>query len=188
METKKKRGGLKIVLIVAVILVVLIAFGATADDDEKKEDTKKEPTKTEETKKEDKKDEPVTGKVDKISLDNSEGTLVYTKHEMTTDFEGKPAIRIYFDYTNKKDKTSIAQYTFSPKVFQNGVECDMGISMETNEGQSNAIKELQKDTTLNVAYIFVLQDSTSPVTLKVEDISSDHLLSNVSQEQDIALQ
>lgn len=146
-----------------------------------KEETSEEPA---EEKESEKKDEI---KVEKINLDNSEGTLVYTKHELTTDYEDKPAIRVYFDYTNKKEENSYAQMTFYPQVFQNGVECEMGISMEENEAEENSIKEIQKGTTLNVAFLYTLQDSESPVTLHVEDQSSENLLDDIYQEQEIAL-
>ncbi len=146
-----------------------------------KEETSEEPA---EEKESEKKDEI---KVEKINLDNSEGTLVYTKHELTTDYEDKPAIRIYFDYTNKKEENSYAQMTFYPQVFQNGVECEIGISLEENEAEGNSIKEIQKGTTLNVAFLYTLQDSESPVTLHVEDQSSENLFDDIYQEQEIAL-
>lgn len=146
-----------------------------------KEETSEEPT---EEKESEKKDET---KVEKINLDNSDGTLVYTKHELTTDYEDKPAIRVYFDYTNKKEENSYAQMTFYPQVFQNGVECEMGISMEENEAEENSIKEIQKGTTLNVAFLYTLQDGESPVTLHVEDQSSENLFDDIYQEQEIVL-
>lgn len=151
------------------------------EENAEKEETSEEPTKEKES---EKKDET---KVEKINLDNSEGTLVYTKHELTTDYEDKPAIRVYFDYTNKKEENSYAQMTFYPQVFQNGVECEMGISMEENEAEGNSIKEIQKGTTLNVAFLYTLQDSENPVTLHVEDQSSENLFDDIYQEQEIVL-
>lgn len=126
-------------------------------------------------------------KVDCINLDNSEGTLKYTNHELSEDYEGNPVIIAYFDYTNKKDETSYSQMTFYPQAFQNGVECDMGILMDENEAYENATKEIQKDTTLNVAFVFSIKD-TSPVTLKVTDQSEENLFNNIYQEQELTLQ
>ncbi len=127
------------------------------------------------------------GAVEKISMDNAEGTLVYTSHEIAQDYDGNPAIRIYFDYTNKKDEPSMAQMTFYPQVFQNGVECDMAFSMEQNEAQSNATKNIQTGTTLNVAFIYTLSDVENPVTLVVNDHSAENLFNNVKQEQELTL-
>lgn len=172
--------------IVTLMLAVTMAFAVTAcgGNDDKGGSADTQDVKV----KEDKKSDVMTGNVDQISLDNPEGTLAFTRYEVTTDYEGKPAILVYFDYTNKQEKTSYAQMTFYPQVFQNGVECQMGFSMEDNESLHNASKEIQKDTTLGIAYIYELQDNTNPVTLKVTDQSSEYLLEDVYQEQELALQ
>lgn len=133
-------------------------------------------------------EEITTGAVDKISLDNSEGSLVYTKHEVATDYDGNPALLVYFDYTNAKKETSYAQLTFYPQAFQNGVECEMAFMMDDNESISNAAKEIQTGTTLNVAFAYTLQDTESPVTLKVTDQSAENLLDDIYQEQELNLQ
>ena len=173
------------IIIICILAVSVVACGGSEEPKEEKESTEATaPSQTEEQEEA----EAQTGTVEKINLDNSEGTLIYTKHEVTSDFEGKPAVLVYFDYTNKKDESSFAQMTFYPQVFQNGVECEMGITTAENESVSNASKEIQKDTTINVAYIFVLQDNTNPVTLKVSDQSAENLLSDISQEQELALQ
>ncbi len=175
--------------LVALLLCGALAMSITAcgtketgkNSDKKTETTAPEPAK-------EKKDEkPQSGKVDKVNLDNADGTLVYSKHEVSQDWEGKPAIIVYFDYTNKKDESSYAQMTFYPQVFQNGVECEMAISTEDNEALSNASKEIQKGTTLGIAYIYTLQDTENPVTLKVTDQSEEHILDGYYQEQELAL-
>lgn len=170
-------------LLLATTLVFSFA-GCGGSDTEKKEDTKTESSKPA------KKDEgkQKTGKVDKIALDNKEGTLTYVKHEVTKDYDGNPAIMIYFDYTNKQEEASSAQMTFYPQVFQNGVECEMAMSLEDNEALSNTSKDIQKGTTLNIAFIYNLQDTSKPVTLKVSDQSSENLLEDIEQEQELALQ
>lgn len=132
--------------------------------------------------------EQETGTVEKINLDNSEGTLTYTNYELTTDYEGNPAILVYYDYTNKKAETSYAQMTFYPQAFQNGVECDLAILMDDNEAYNNASKEITTGTTINIAFAYALQDTTSPVTIEVTDQSSENLFDDISQQQEIALQ
>lgn len=131
--------------------------------------------------------EPVSTTVDKINVDNSEGTLTYSKYEMAEDYDGNPAIIVYFDYTNKKDDASSAQMTFYPQIFQNGVECEMGFYPDENEAIENASKDIQKGTTLNIAFIYTLQDNESPVTLKVTDQSEENLMDNIYQEQEISI-
>lgn len=128
------------------------------------------------------------GTVEKISIDNTEGTLTYTGHEVGSDYEGKPVLIVYFDYTNKKDEASYSQLTFYPQAFQNGVECGIGILMDENEAITNSTKEIQKDVILNIAQVYELQDNTNPVTLKVTDQSAENLFDDIYQEQELALQ
>lgn len=129
-------------------------------------------------------------RVEQINIENTEGSLVYARHELTKDYNGADAVRIYFTYTNKSAETKTAQSTFYPQVFQNGIECGFttGDFMEPNEAESNLAKELMKDSSLEVAFIFTLQDITNPVILKVSDQSEENLFDNIYQEQELALQ
>lgn len=126
-------------------------------------------------------------KVDKINIDNSEGTLIYTKHETINDEVNGPLIRIYFDYTNKKADATSAQGTFYPQAFQEGVECDLTTTFDDNKAEDNAYKDIQKGTKVQIAFVYSLDNLKSSVTLKVSDQSSDNLLSNVYQEQELSL-
>ena len=58
--------------------------------------------------------------------------------------------------------------------------------MEPNEAESNLAKELMKDSSLEVAFIYTLQDVSNPVILKVNDQSD--LFKDIYQEQELALQ
>lgn len=129
-------------------------------------------------------------RVEQINIENTEGSLVYVRHELTKDYNGADAVRIYFTYTNKSAETKTAQSTFYPQVFQNGIECGFttGDFMEPNEAESNLAKELMKDSSLEVAFIFTLQDITNPIILKVSDQSEENLFDNIYQEQELALQ
>lgn len=132
----------------------------------------------------------VETKVEQINLDNIEGSLIYVRHELAQDYNGSSAVRIYFTYTNKSDETKTAQSTFYPQVFQNGVECEFTMSdfMETNEAESNLSKELMKGASLEVAFLYTLQDTVNPVVLKVNDYSAENFLDDIYQEQELALQ
>lgn len=131
-----------------------------------------------------------TGSVAQISLDNAEGSLVYVRHEVVKNYNGADAVRIYFTYTNKSEETKTAQSTFYPQVFQNGVECDFTIGdlMETNEASDNLTKELMKDASIEVAFLYELQDTVNPVVLRVNDHSVENFWEGVYQEQELALQ
>ena len=82
-------------------------------------------------------------RVEQINIENTEGSLVYVRHELTKDYNGADAVRIYFTYINKSAETKTAQSTFYPQVFQNGIECGFtaGDFMDPNEAESNLSKE-----------------------------------------------
>ena len=128
--------------------------------------------------------------VGQINLDNSEGSLIYVRHEIVKDYNGADAVRIYFTYTNRSDETNTAQSTFYPQAFQNGIECEFtfGEFTETNEAESNLSKQLMKDSSLEVAFLYTLQDLSNPVTLKVNDQSADNLFEGIYQQQELILQ
>lgn len=178
--------------LVAVILATSMAFSFTACGSPapaKSEDAKTEGTAPQKAEEKEPEDTTKSAKVEQINLDNADGTLVYSRHEVTTNYNGATAVRIYFNYTNKSDETKTAQSTFYPQVFQNGIECEftMGNLEESNEASNNLSKELQKGTTLEVAFVYALQDDANPVTLKVNDQSSENLVKGVYQEQELAL-
>lgn len=189
----KKR--LLVVMLATSMVLSLSACGGGKDSGSGEEGKKEENTestedagnKEDETADAEEQDET---KVEQINLVNEEGSLVYVRHELTKDYNGADAVRIYFTYTNKLDEAKSAQLAFYPQVFQNGVECEFTIGdlQETNEASSNLSKEVMKDTSLEVAFIYTLQDTVNPVTLKVTDYSTENILKDIYQEQELALQ
>lgn len=176
----------KIAMLLLATGLTMSVVGCGGNTKTESDEPKTEASKPVETKKEEK---PITGKVDKVSVDCAEGTLTYKKHEVIIDeHDGSPFLLVYFDYTNKKEETSFSQLTFNAQVFQNGVECNYYVNDITNEALTNATKEIQQDITLEIAYMFKLQDNTNPVTLKVTDQSAENLMKDYSQEQELALQ
>ncbi len=177
----------KIVVALLVLLIMVLMCGCgdsgSADLDETENAAETNAVEEEE--------EPAAEtKVEQINLDNAEGSLVYARHELAQDYNGTDAVRIYFIYTNKSDETKTAQSTFYPQAFQNGVECEFttGDFMEENEAESNLSKELMKDASLEVAFMYTLQDTANPVILKVNDQSAENILDGIYQEQELALQ
>ena len=105
-----------------------------------------------------------------IDLTIEKGSLKYVKHELTEDYEGTPAICIYFDYTNLSDDAQMCMTSFSVKPFQNGIECELAILSNGPEEDGNSVKEVKKGVTLPVCYSFKLQDTTSDIELEVSDL------------------
>ncbi len=171
--------------VLIMMMAACMVFGLSACGGDAGKDTKKEEQSGEE--KPGKEEEEVQTKVDAINLETEEGSLVYTSHELTQDYEGNNAVRIYFTYTNKSEDAKLVQFAFRTQVFQNGVECEMttGDFMNPNEADQNAIKEVMNGGSLNVAFLYAVPDPAAPILLKVSDMSN--LLDDVYQEQDINL-
>lgn len=165
-----------IVVVVIAVGVLVLAFTGTGDS----KDAAKDASTTAKT------EQQKSSKVDKINMDNDEGTLTYVKAK-SADYEGNPAVLVYFDYTNKKSESSTAFDTFYVQVFHDGIECEMGISENENEAESNLSKDIQKGKTIQIAVLYVLKDSKSPITLKVTDQSAKNLLDGIYQEQEIKI-
>lgn len=178
----------KTLAIVAVLALTLTLFGCSNNTKEKTSDSKAETqtAKTEETVKET--DAPQETEADPtapIKAECDEGVLEFLRYEVGEDYSGAPAIILYFNFTNKSENSAMTQTCFYPKVFQNGIECDMAMLMD-NEAYSNLTKEIQTDITLEVAFAYELQDTTNPIDLEVTALSE--MFSGNTYKQTINLQ
>jgi hypothetical protein len=75
---------------------------------------------------------------------------------------------ITYEWTNNSEKTASFLITFSDKVFQNGIECESGISVEGADSGS-LMKEIRPGTTFEVKQGYVLNDTASPVEVEVTE-------------------
>lgn len=95
----------------------------------------------------------------------------YTKHEVSTDYEGNSCIIVYYDYTNKtSEPTSPMAAWIGLEAYQNGVECNGAVIASSTKNQSieNEYKKIMPGITANVASSFSISDK-SPITLIVND-------------------
>lgn len=131
-------------------------------------------------------EEPVAEPADDgiISMETDDFSIVYSRHEAGTDYEGKPCLYYYYTFTNKSDKNQSAAVATSVKAFQNGVECGIAISTEGRPEIENYMKEVQSGGTLEVCEVYELAD-TSEVTIEAKDFLS---FSDEKDTQILALQ
>lgn len=111
------------------------------------------------------------GNVEAIDMKTDTGNLKYVKHEIGKDYEGKPLINIYFDYTNVGSKNSSSIGSFRFMAFQNGVERELGTPDPYSDERKNLTKEVQPGTSLPVCFSYQLDDTTSDITLEIIDYS-----------------
>lgn len=107
-----------------------------------------------------------------VTKENESVSYEFIRHELTTDFEGNPAIWIYSRVTNVSSETILANCIAYPALFQNGVELEIGVpntaDMEKAEYQ-NSIKEIQSGTTIEIAQLYKLSDN-STITVEINNL------------------
>lgn len=125
-------------------------------------------------------------KVKAIAFDSDKSSLTYTGFEtMPYDDSSSDTLGIVkFNYTNKTDSPTESASLYSIKAYQNGIELDW-YSAAGNAACDNTYKTILKDATLEVGFAFMLQDTTSPITVYAYDGFSGDA---PCQTQEIAIQ
>ncbi len=99
-------------------------------------------------------------------------TLEFKGYSVGTDFEGKPALVLIFDYCNLSDESNFAASDFYIQVFQNGIERDqatLDFDGEWGEAQKNYTTEIKDGAKLTVCVGYLLNDVTSPVDIEAKE-------------------
>ena len=105
-------------------------------------------------------------------VEEEEVSYEFLRHELTTDFEGNPAIWIYSRVTNVSSETILANCIAYPSLFQNGVELEIGVPNVTDMEKveyKNSTKEIQPETTIEIAQLYRLQDD-STITIEINNL------------------
>lgn len=178
----------------ATIVTMVMVMGFTACGDSNSSDSKQEPvsgTATSAASTEAPTEDPTEAPAEEvaaddgiISLETDDFSVVYSRHEAGTDYEGKPCLYYYYTFTNKSAENQSAAIATSVKAFQNGVECGSGISTEDRPEIENYMKEVQSGGALEVCEVYKLAD-TSEVTIEAKDFLS---FSDEKDTQVLALQ
>lgn len=163
------------ILLIATLTLSLVACGGSSSDSGNEE--------TQQTESEEKKEDVVEDD-GIIDFECDSFKITYTRHEVSTDWEGNPCLIYYFNFTNKGDEATSAMVTSYIQCFQNGVECETAILDGDNEAYDNYSKDIQKDVTIEACNVFKL-DGTSEVTLEASDWTS---LSDEKDTQKITLE
>ena len=99
-------------------------------------------------------------------------TVSILSYELTEDYEGNPAIRVYFEFANNGDDAASFMFAISTEAFQNGIELETAIVMGDDvDEDDNALKDIKPGATITCTHIFVLSD-TSPVTVEASELIS----------------
>lgn len=104
--------------------------------------------------------------------EKEEVSYEFLRHELTTDFEGNPAIWIYSRVTNTGNESVLASLIVFPSLFQNGVELEIAIPKfaDTEKAEfQNCSKEIQPGASIEIAQLYRLQDN-STITVEVSNL------------------
>ena len=90
--------------------------------------------------------------------------VVITGHKVASDYEGKPMLVIEYAFTNNTDENKAPIWEFYHKAFQNGIELDTAIGMDSSVYDAGIEqKTIQPGTTLEGCQIAYSLTDTSPV-------------------------
>lgn len=108
-----------------------------------------------------------------INFDGTGYNITLTSTQVGTDYEGKQCIYVYYTFTNNGDQATSPAAASLMQAFQNGVEEETAITMDSSAEMDNYFNEVQPGASSNVCQIFTLTDN-SDVTIQVSDfISTD---------------
>lgn len=111
----------------------------------------------------------VTGE---INIEESDQILVFKNYAIDVDFENKPMLVLFFDYTNFSSDAKNSICDFYITVYQNGVERNITFLPYLSPFQDeydNSVKNIKNGVTLPTCVLYSLEDTNSPVEVQVKD-------------------
>lgn len=156
MKHLKKLGVLGFITLLSVVMVAC-GSSSSSDKDNSKE---KESEKTEEKK--------VTD-----SGDLGDYTVkIHDGFELAKDYNGKDVIVLTYDFTNNSDDNQSFMFAISDKVFQNGIGLESAVMSTDSPELKNRSTDIQPGASVTVKVGYLLQDTTSPVSVEAKELIS----------------
>lgn len=87
--------------------------------------------------------------------------------KVATDYQGKPAIIVTYNFTNKSDANAAFLTSVGANAFQNSVQCAVATTMPDVMDAQPSLAQVQPGGTLKLECAYSLQDTTNPVTVQV---------------------
>ncbi len=103
-----------------------------------------------------------------IAFVSDDSSLEYAGFEFMDYSETETLAVVKFTFSHQTDAPSGASAFYNIKAFQNGVELAWYMGMG-NASCENTTKQVLKDTSIEIGYAFMLQDTENPITLYVYD-------------------
>lgn len=90
--------------------------------------------------------------------------------EVTKDYEGNPAIRVSYEFTNNDEEATMADIATPMQAYQDGVQLELAFIADEDKEYNNGTLNVKKGATLKCAQYFTLTSDTSDVEVEVSDI------------------
>ena len=97
-------------------------------------------------------------------------TLELGSAEITTSYDGRQALRVHAVYTNASEGPYYALSCFTVRAFQHDKELED--CSDINGDEAALIREVKNGDSLEVAYVFILEDE-SPVEVLIGEPTAD---------------
>lgn len=102
----------------------------------------------------------------------SEQTLSYKGFELCSDFDGAPAVALFFDYCNASSTPSFCVSSFYIEVYQNGIARDItfpAYEYSHDDECNNATTNIMNGAQLTTCQLYSLEDTSSPLDVKIQN-------------------
>ena len=93
--------------------------------------------------------------------------------KLVEDYKGNPALLIRFLFENNGDDATSFGIACSSKVFQNGVQCESAIVMNSDKighDSMSTLMDVKPGASIECTKVVTLYDATSPVETQVQEL------------------
>lgn len=107
--------------------------------------------------------------------DSDEKCLVATKCWFDTDYAGKDAIVVQFEWTNIKNKSANFAFSIDINAYQNGIELDNATGCDSVDS-GNSYKDVLPNATITITEAYILDDTSNVNIIAKKFILGDEIL------------
>ena len=107
-----------------------------------------------------------------IDFQVSDRSFIFKGYEISEDYEGNPALLLFFDYTNNSSNASSASSDFYIQVFQDGISQNIAFlpyQSEFSTEYNNSMTDIRDGASLSTCSCFSIQNTTSPVDIEIKE-------------------
>lgn len=95
-----------------------------------------------------------------------------TGFDLVEDYEGNPALIVFFIWTNNGEETAMFDVEYMVKAFQDGISLNhatLSWEHKYEEVNSNLMTEIRPGATIEVAHVFSLRSDSTIVEIEVDE-------------------